>query len=167
MQLASFHGFCRLLCVKCVGSSGSCFLGNKTKSTDWSESTSTERKNETGLLYDPLDQSSYACPPCGFGSEKQSSHSTLAFSGSTQPASFHITRCWAGKLTLSKNHRGLAFHYRATWAKLPGVPEIKQFIFQLQTHVSAILKINKLLEYVALQSLTPQLLCDFHVIACN
>lgn len=28
---------------------------------------------------------------CGFRTEKQSSHSTLALAGSTQPASFHIT----------------------------------------------------------------------------
>lgn len=31
--------------------------------------------------------------PRGFRTEKQSSHSTLAFGGSTQPASFHITLC--------------------------------------------------------------------------
>ncbi len=97
----AYVGVCVFVCVW-VGSAPSCFLGNKTKSTDRSETTSTERKNER-LAYclthwtrtAPLCVCQCVCvgPPCGFRTEKQSSHSTLAFGGSTEPASFHITPC--------------------------------------------------------------------------
>lgn len=49
-------------------------------------------------------------PPCSFRMEKQFSHSTLAFGGLTEAASFHITLCEARKLTPSRSHSSsLAF----------------------------------------------------------